>query len=292
MTPGYGKPRSELPWLPYEEQDRVIINAHNFTPAIWTPAQISTSLWLDASDAATLFDAVSGGSPVAADGAVARWQDKSGNDRHATQSASGSRGLRKTSIQNSLDVVRLDGTNDFFNLVLTLFRNKSHACAFFVIRESSASSRPLIYASRGDSANFTRSSCYSGTGAAAQVTGGRRLDTDSFRSTGTAAGSSGCVSVLGSWDYSGNVVSQMRNGVVVGSTNTWSSGAGTSQDSDSVVTYLGYDTSLYSPHDICEVIIGDSWSTETRQRVEGYAHHRWGIASLLDALHPYKSAAP
>lgn len=33
MTPGYAKPRSELPWLPYESLDRVIINSHNFTPA-------------------------------------------------------------------------------------------------------------------------------------------------------------------------------------------------------------------------------------------------------------------
>ncbi len=32
MTPGFAKPRSELPWLPYESLDRVIINAHNFTP--------------------------------------------------------------------------------------------------------------------------------------------------------------------------------------------------------------------------------------------------------------------
>ncbi len=33
VTPGFARPRSELPWLPYWEQDRVIINAHNFTPA-------------------------------------------------------------------------------------------------------------------------------------------------------------------------------------------------------------------------------------------------------------------
>jgi hypothetical protein len=33
MTPGYAKTRNELPWLYYPEADRVIINAHNFTPA-------------------------------------------------------------------------------------------------------------------------------------------------------------------------------------------------------------------------------------------------------------------
>lgn len=33
MTPGFAKSRKELFWLPYPEPDRVIINAHNFTPA-------------------------------------------------------------------------------------------------------------------------------------------------------------------------------------------------------------------------------------------------------------------
>ena len=33
MTPGFAKPRPELPWLPYGVCNRVIINAHNFTPA-------------------------------------------------------------------------------------------------------------------------------------------------------------------------------------------------------------------------------------------------------------------
>jgi hypothetical protein len=72
--------------------------------------------WYDASDASTLFDATSGGSLVAADGGVARWEDKSGNARHFTQGTSGSRPLRKTAIQNSLAVLRFDGSNDFMSV--------------------------------------------------------------------------------------------------------------------------------------------------------------------------------
>jgi hypothetical protein len=83
----------------------------------WTPASISgLQFWLDASDASTLYDATSGGSLVAADGAVARWQDKSGNAIHATQSTSGSRPLRKIASQNGRDVVRLDGSNDYLEI--------------------------------------------------------------------------------------------------------------------------------------------------------------------------------
>jgi len=79
--------------------------------------------WWDASDSSTLFDATSGGSAVAADGSMARIEDKSGNSRHFTQSTAGARPLRKTGVQNSLDVLRLDGSDDFLGTIAftTLF---------------------------------------------------------------------------------------------------------------------------------------------------------------------------
>lgn len=41
MTPGVAKPRSELPWLPYGEVKRVIVNAHNF--AQWKYPSLRTT---------------------------------------------------------------------------------------------------------------------------------------------------------------------------------------------------------------------------------------------------------
>jgi hypothetical protein len=39
MTPGYAKPRSELPWLPYRETDKVfVINSHNFGAGAFDPS--------------------------------------------------------------------------------------------------------------------------------------------------------------------------------------------------------------------------------------------------------------
>ena len=71
----------------------------------FSPLQLSPALWLDASDASTLYDATTGGSLVAADGVVARWEDKSGNARHATQSNLAYRPQRKTGIKNGKDVL-------------------------------------------------------------------------------------------------------------------------------------------------------------------------------------------
>lgn len=70
-------------------------------------------LWLDASDSSTLYNATTGGSLVAADGTVARWEDKSGNARHATQGTSTLRPTRKASVLNGKDTLRVTGTQYF-----------------------------------------------------------------------------------------------------------------------------------------------------------------------------------
>ena len=55
MTPGFAKPRSELPWLPYESKDRVIINAHNFPSLGFDPSvngKTPIAVWCPSRDAA------------------------------------------------------------------------------------------------------------------------------------------------------------------------------------------------------------------------------------------------
>jgi hypothetical protein len=53
----------------------------------FNPSRVAgLDLWLDAADGDTLFDATSGGNFVSANGsAVKRWEDKSGNLKHATE---------------------------------------------------------------------------------------------------------------------------------------------------------------------------------------------------------------
>lgn len=86
--------------------------------------------WWDASDSSRLFDATTGGNLVAADAAIGRLEDKSGNNRHFTQISSFSRPVRKTAIQNGLDVIRFDGSND----------NMSSSWTYAVIQAVNASS--------------------------------------------------------------------------------------------------------------------------------------------------------
>jgi hypothetical protein len=72
--------------------------------------------WWDASDPATLFDATTGGSLVAASGEVGRWEDKSGNGRHCTQGTANNRPKRSVAKFNGKDALDFDGTNDSLGL--------------------------------------------------------------------------------------------------------------------------------------------------------------------------------
>jgi hypothetical protein len=110
-----------------------------------TPLSIAgCQLWLDANDANTLYDATSGGSLVAANGGVARWEDKSGNARHVTQSTSGARPLRKTGVQNGLDVLRLDGSDDFMQRTSFAFFASSGFTGFVVAKADEIADRWLM----------------------------------------------------------------------------------------------------------------------------------------------------
>ena len=116
-------------------------------------------LWLDASDASTLYDATSGGSLVAADGGVARWEDKSGNARHATQGTSGSRPLRKTAVQGGRDVLRFDGSNDSLSIPSSTatfnFMHNGDNTLFIVYRAGTTANPNTLYLLVGNGVSDT-----------------------------------------------------------------------------------------------------------------------------------------
>jgi hypothetical protein len=121
--------------------------AGTWPSAFSDPTSISgLQLWLDAADASTLYDATSGGSLVAADGAVARWEDKSGNNRHATQSESAARPMRKASEKNNNDLLRFDGSDDFLSIASSTaafgFLSGQNSTVFAVYKWTAPGSAP------------------------------------------------------------------------------------------------------------------------------------------------------
>lgn len=310
MTPGYAKPRSELPWLPYKEHDRVIINAHNFG-STWTPAQISTYLWVRAADASTLYDATSGGSLVAADGTVARLEDKSGNSRHFTQSTSGSRPARKTVIQNGLDVLRFDGTADRMSIpsstAMFNFLHSGQGAIFFAGRVGNSSDPNALLPIMGNAGGMSGSRI--GTvllfDDRASVPANNRLGLSTYNNNVAAAGIGTDNTLTPNTFQQFATIHDIANGTTsakltlyVNGINTssavTSSRSGTSSNASNNWFLGDYSTgSFFLAGDVGEVIILNSIpTTDTRQKIEGYLAHQWGTTSLLDASHPYKSVAP
>lgn len=99
------------------------------------------ALWLDASDTASMFDATTGGSVVTNGGAVARWQDKSGNGRNATQGTANNRPTFNTNKQNGLPSLTFDGTND--SLATASFAHSQPLTVFVLQRLTSTTTQPF-----------------------------------------------------------------------------------------------------------------------------------------------------
>lgn len=234
---------------------------------LWTPAQLSSSdmsLWLDGSDATTLFDAVSGGSAVAENGAIARWQDKSGNNNHATQSTLGFRPLRVDG------GVRFDGTDDRMTLTTGLtgtdyaffgvLKKRLSGNAMFVLANGTGSGGGYVYV------DFSDGNIYFTNGT-------------TFRQT-TGSGNN-LTTVIVSHDHYLH-----RNGSSV----TLTTGLNSGTTINTVGARPG--SSAFANADFYELIFGPQSMIRWAYYFEGYLAHKYSLTANLPSGHPYKTNAP
>jgi hypothetical protein len=234
-----------------------------------TPNAVSGLLmWLDASDASTLYDATSGGSLVSANGGIARWEDKSGNARHALQSSSSQRPLRKSGIIGGKDVVRFDGSNDILNLNNAV---RWWPTGTLIVVAGNGITGAWWYAANATTDYNPEIRLYTRTGSGVIYWNNAYVFNNG---TGPLFGS-GSVStiVLSGTSYSSyansalNITSTLSSAAPANNPNTYHNLGG----------YTG--TSEYTAIDIAEVIMYDSaLSDATRVGVEGYLKAKWGIA--------------
>jgi hypothetical protein len=261
--------------------------------ALWTPADITTALWLDAADSSTLFDAVSGGSLVAADGAVARWEDKSGNARHATQSTSGERPQRKTSIVNGRDVLRLDG-GDSMSVPHSSDLNLQIGTSTAISCYRKAAGFRIMQKKNGAGA-LQADSWFFDDGTVFSVAGTFTIDYATNQNANQFD--------VGVWN--GTTLSHFRNGTKLTPT-TANSGTIVGGEIDPTLTPAANTDALFigrrqNPSgttgimtgDLLEIVlVGTSLSTSDRQKAEGYLAHKWGLTANLPSDHPYKNIPP
>jgi hypothetical protein len=231
----------------------------------------SPALWLDASDSNTLYDATTGGSLVAADGLVARWQDKSGNAYHATQASAGAKPQRKTNVVNGLDVLRFAGAQWVLTPTVN-FASTTKETIFAVYKgtgnclEESTSAWVNAGCVYGDPSSFYVSQ---NTTTFASVRETSSTDNAAY-SVWTAARDSSLAA--------GSQLNILKNGGGVTVTRTYNTNITAAHAS--VGIYIGKTNSSpdFLTGDLLELIILKTvLATPQRQAIERYLGAKWGI---------------
>jgi hypothetical protein len=249
--------------------------------SLWTPAQITTAAWYDASDDATITE--SGGS-------VSQWDDKSGNMLHVTQGTASNQPETGSRTINGLNVLDFVSDKLSFGSALPLARNVP---GFFIIAvcEPDTSSGGDILTQIDDSGGAERckhqieGSKYSGAG--------RRLDSDVYQELDATFAFTFDPVVFGTiWDYANAQMNWTVNGTL--DTPQAFQSAGNTSDTDAANFHIGGrgDTAQAWDGTIAEVIYLLDLTTNTRQLLEGYLAWKWGLEANLPSGHPYKNSPP
>jgi len=258
----------------------------------WDPSLISTALWLDAADASTV---------TTVSGAVSQWNDKSGNNRHCAQSSAS---LRPVYASNAIN-----GRNSIEFSV--------GSAAGHYLDGLSASPLSLVNRTIFTVAEETNHVDFAGIFILPPTSGSDFEQTTAVVHAAGAAGSAYEVDFAGSTSTSYQVrlspfqtmrrlicaeVKQAGLGsLFVNGTSTATDNSFTEFSSTSARGYLlgarylsgAIDAAYRLRGRISEIIYLESTANQaTRQNVEGYLAHKWGLTANLPNNHPYRWTPP
>jgi len=244
-------------------------------PALWTPADITTALWLDAADSSTITES---------GGAVSQWNDKSGNSRHVSQSTAGNRPVVATASLNSLNTILFTQTSILSESIKELRSISAYTAnrgSIFVALKPASSQQTFgsVFQSRQQGLEGFRAAPSPNN----QNTVTTGIDTTVGRINGTS---------ISSFSATGNFHAYAANtALILGAVHPaasnisfiWSIGRDQVGGSDG----RGFNGEVAEV-----VVVSQIDTTATHERIEGYLAHKWGLTAGLPNDHPYKTAAP
>jgi len=237
-----------------------------YTPALWTPAEITTALWLDASDLSSI---------TASCGRVSQLDDLSGNNRHATQSSASLQPVTGTRTQGGRNA--LDFGNKAYRMDVPASAGNPWSFAYVGYNDGSAGTGWWFYGNGSGGGNIWMVHNDAGQSGKATVYAGDHVH------SATTVASPAAIMVTGNTGTGTDGLVSL-NGGTAGTGNTGTNTPNGSPD-------LGGSSSYGTNGLICEVVFADGvWSTADRQMAEGYLAHKWNIT--LPGGHPYAAAAP
>ena len=279
-----------------------MVNQMLFTSSLWTPRQLTSAVWFDAADTTTI--TLNGSN-------VSQWNDKSGNNRHATQGTAANQPLFVTSVPgaNGLPAIQTDG-NDTLQIGnrTGLFQNVGGATIAIVVKYATGTYTANLlpaFVSIGTNTSMARFSLAASVTADSSRLGilGRRNDADTLASLFTAttrstlAGLSYPSLQIGSGNFSSAIANNFTNGTQ-DLTDAAFLTAGNTQNSvplNASLFGVTGSTNNFLPAgcQLFEVLMFNSTlSTTDRQKLEGYFAWKWGTVAGLPSGHPFKNSPP
>jgi len=233
---------------------------------LWTPAEIATAQWFDADDESTI--TLNGA-------AVSQWADKSGNTRHAAQATPTAQPALVASGRNGRDIVVFDGTSDTLPHGFAL---TSNICSLFAVASVGAQAGYRgIYTTNGANATNIMMLARGGT------SNWGTYYSNAYRQANTNIQGAG-------WQ-----ILEMLRGGISGAYMRNGSADGSFSGSEGQNGAIGGNAtgSQFCDLSVAEIILLQTNPDETtRQKIEGYLAHKWGLTANLLSGHPYKSAPP
>jgi hypothetical protein len=254
--------------------------------ALWTPSSLPLALYLDANAPTTLFNASSGGSNTVADGTVVRWEDRSGNLRHAISSGTAN---RRVSALNGTDTIQVNSATQFFSHPVPVADpDNLTIAALFLCSNSSGGS--MIWSHRSE---VTRLLCLYVF--QQSVYWDLRGSGNVFQSMSGAAANNQWHIAVATLNIPTNTHQLRINGVLVG-TNNYNFG---SQTLNSSLNWIGnQNTGSNSGQNLLGqysklLLSSQTLSLDSIERIEGWMAHETGLAATkLPSNHPYRNSPP
>ena len=241
----------------------------------WTPSRITTLAWYDASDSSTITKNSSN--------EVTEWADKSGNNNNVTGVDDPITGA---STQNSLNVIDHDG-GAFFELDDLSTPTSGNLQAFIVCNVTAVDNNwDSILAMDASSNDWTLQAGRNGS-----FQGAISFTNQPNATTGTGGTNlSGYHIYCADLDFTVDSQYQLLlDGELIANQRTYNSKLASTVD---FKIFANRAENRFPEGSVAEVILLDNTDNLTRQKVEGYLAHKWGLTGLLSSTHPYKSVSP
>lgn len=254
---------------------------------LWTPANITTALWLDAADSSTITIATG----------VSQWADKSGNARHATQGTGSKQPTVASASLNSKDTIAFARASsqsficeDFSKTVA----NDGYMSVFAVTKTTNVALGEQILHYLGNYTQYDPN--YFWVGNSIKLS---KLRLGNYNGIERSIENTTTLSNDG-WFIASSIFKEATNTNRVRvnganeATSTYASVSGISSSARLRIGTVQSDLDGLLSGNIAEMVfvVGTPLDSDTEKKVEGYLAHKWGLTANLPSDHPYKSAAP